>query len=313
MDRIRIGTRGSALALWQANHVKARLEAAEARLAVELVVIKTKGDKILDAPLAKIGGKGLFVKEIEEALLRGDVDLAVHSMKDVPAEMTPGLVLAAISAREDPHDAIVSPHGGLAALPPGAHVGTSSLRRVCQLRARRPDLRITPLRGNVDTRLRRLDAGEFDAIVLAAAGLQRLGHGARIAERLPFDVCLPAIGQGALGLQARADDAATIRRARAAMHDETAWACVMAERTVMACLEGGCQTPMAAHAVEVDGLLAVAALVGTPDGKETIRVTARGPVGDPERVGRAAAEELLARGAAPILERCRTGDLVGGP
>ena len=314
---MKIGTRGSALALWQAHHVKARLEAAEPGLGVELVLIKTKGDKILDVPLAKVGGKGLFVKEIEEALARGEIDLAVHSMKDVPAELHPGLCLAGVSSREDPADALVSRAGGLDALPRGARVGTSSLRRICQLRARRPDLTIGALRGNVDTRLRKLDAGEYDAIVLAAAGLIRLGHGDRISERLGFAVSLPATGQGALGLESREDDAVTRGRVERALHDPGAAACVGAERAFLRRIGGGCQTPLAAHArLEGDrpggATLELEALVGEPDGSHLLRERRGGPAGEGEALGVATAEALLARGADEILARCEAEGIEGG-
>jgi hydroxymethylbilane synthase len=250
----------------------------------------------------------------------------------VPAELEPGLLLAAVSAREDARDVIVSRHaGGLAGLPPGAHVGTSSLRRVCQLRARRADLRLSPLRGNVDTRLRKLDAGEYDAIVLAAAGLVRLGHGGRISERLPLEVSLPAIGQGALGLETRADDAAVIDLARRALHDEATAACVAAERAFLARLDGGCQTPIAAHArlSPIDrpegpaaggprdrgpggDLLAIEGLVGDVDGATILRDRLSGPAADAAELGRRLADALLSRGAAAILERCRANGPVGG-
>jgi hydroxymethylbilane synthase len=302
MSELVIATRGSALALWQANHVKAALEADDADLKVTLVVIKTKGDKILDVPLAQVGGKGLFVKEIEEALLDGRAQLAVHSMKDVPAELEPGLVLAAVSKREDPHDVLVTrTGGGLASLPQGAHVGTSSLRRICQLKAKRPDLRITALRGNVDTRLRKLDEGEYDAIVLAAAGLRRLGHGNRISESLPLEVSLPAIGQGALGLETRADDQATITRIRRVLHDEGAAACVNAERSFLRRLHGGCQTPLAGHAVLQGGKLHMEGLVGSLDGSTILRESLDGAPGDAVTLGVELAEKLLARGADKIL------------
>ena len=292
-----IGTRGSALALWQANHVKARLAAVG--VDAELLVIKTKGDKILDVPLAQVGGKGLFVKEIEEALADRRIDLAVHSMKDVPAELHPGLVLAAVSAREDPHDVLVGRR--LDDLPPGARVGTSSVRRVCQLRALRPDLTIVPLRGNVDTRLRKLDDGQVDAIVLAAAGLRRLGHADRIAETLDPARCLPAIGQGLLALETRADDTATIDAARRALHDPDAAAAADAERAFLVRLGGGCQTPMACHARPAGDRIAVAGLVGDVSGGEILRDRIDGARADAAALGRALAETLLARGADRLL------------
>jgi hydroxymethylbilane synthase len=304
MRPLTIGTRGSALALWQAHHVKARLEATEPGREVRLLVIKTKGDKILDAPLAKIGGKGLFVKEIEDALLDGRADLAVHSLKDVPAELAPGLVLAAISAREDPRDALVSREGGdLASLPAGAVVGTSSLRRACLLRAQRPDLEVKMLRGNVDTRLRKLDAGEMDAVLLAAAGLVRLGRADRISERLDTGRFLPAIGQGVLALETRSGDDETIALVRRALGDEDTSACVAAERAFLHRLGGGCQTPLACHATLEGDALAVDGLVGEPDGSLIVRAQARGRREEGADVGRRLAEDLLARGAAAILER----------
>jgi hydroxymethylbilane synthase len=317
---IRIGTRGSALALWQANHVKARLEQTRPGLRVELVIIKTQGDKILDVPLAKVGGKGLFVKEIEEALTRRDVDLAVHSMKDVPAELAAGLTLAAVSSREDPRDALCvrrdAPRahgiGPLAHLSPGAHVGTSSVRRVCQLHAQRPDLKISPLRGNVDTRLRKLAAGDYDAIVLAAAGLIRLGHADAITEYLPEELSLPAIGQGVLGLETRADDAATIDLVRRALHDPATAACIAAERAFLTRLEGGCQTPMACHATLSDDTLSIHGLVGDLSGREILREHMTAPATDAATAGIALADRLLSRGAAAILARCRTESPVGG-
>ena len=309
-----VATRGSALALWQANHVKALLEADDPELRVTLLVLKTKGDKILDVPLAQVGGKGLFVKEIEEALLRKDAQLAVHSMKDVPAELEAGLVLAAISAREDAHDVLVSKGDlKLAELPQGAHVGTSSLRRVCQLRARRPDLRISALRGNVDTRLRKLDEGEYDAIVLAAAGLIRLGHGARISERLPFDESLPAIGQGALGLETRGDDPDTMARVRRVLHDETTAACVIAERAFLARLHGGCQTPIAAHGTLVQGVLQMQGLVGATDGSQILRASTAGPPSSAASLGKALADQMLAQGAASLLAAQGYGPDPGEP
>jgi hydroxymethylbilane synthase len=302
MSTLVVATRGSALALWQANHVKARLEADDPSLRVSLEVIKTKGDKILDVPLAQVGGKGLFVKEIEEALLDGRARLAVHSMKDVPAELAPGLVLAGTSLREDAHDVLVSRGNlGLAALAHGAHVGTSSVRRVCQLLARRPDLKIGALRGNVDTRLRKLDAGEYDAIVLAAAGLIRLGHGHRISERLGFDVSLPAIGQGALGLETRADDQDAQARVRRVLHDADTAACVAAERAFMARLGGSCQTPLAAHGKVRDGRLRIEGLAGALDGSKIFRDVLEGAPADAAVIGRDLAERLLAQGAGAVL------------
>ncbi len=300
---MRIATRGSKLALWQAEHVRAFIEARFSE-AVELVVIKTSGDRIQDRPLAEVGGKGLFVKEIEEALIEGRADLAVHSMKDVPPALAPGLMLGAIGAREDPRDALLVRPGldaaSLEALPSGAHVGTSSLRRSCQLRAVRPDLVIDPLRGNVDTRLRKLEEGQHDAIVLAAAGLVRLGLGGRIRALIPESVSLPAVGQGALGLEHRVGDARAAEVARA-FTDEATSACVRAERAFSAELEGSCRTPIAARAHVVAGALRLLGLVGSIDGAEILRVEHAGPASAPEAVGIAAAADLLARGARRLL------------
>ncbi|HTM22599.1 MAG TPA: hydroxymethylbilane synthase [Kofleriaceae bacterium] len=300
--KTRIATRGSALALWQANHVRDALRAREPGLEVDLVVIKTQGDKILDVPLAAVGGKGLFVKEIEQALVDGAADIAVHSMKDVPADLAPGLTMAAMSAREDPRDALVSAGGRrFAELPVGARVGTSSLRRQCQLLAARSDLRILTLRGNVPTRLRKLDDGDYDAVVLAAAGLVRLGHADRITEHLDPALSLPAVGQGVLGLETRADDAASIARVRAALHDADGADQVIAERAFLARLGGGCQTPLAAHATLAGPDLWIQGLVGTPDGTRILRAQRSGPRAQAADLGRQVADELLAQGAAAIL------------
>ncbi|HKE18366.1 MAG TPA: hydroxymethylbilane synthase [Kofleriaceae bacterium] len=302
-DPLIIATRGSALALWQAEHVEARLIAAQPGLEVSLLVLKTTGDKILDRPLAEVGGKGLFVKEIEQALLDDAAHVAVHSMKDVPADLADGLRMAAISAREDPRDALVSRGGqGLAELAPGARVGTSSLRRACQLRARRPDLSLVPLRGNVPTRLAAVERGDLDAAVLAAAGLRRLGHEARITELLEPSVSVPAAGQGALGIETRDDDAVTTELARRALHSEADAACVAAERGFTGRLGGGCQTPLAAHARQVGGgELHLVALIGRPDGTEILQGERRGPSSRGAEMGADLAEELLGRGGARIL------------
>jgi hydroxymethylbilane synthase len=300
--QITIATRGSKLALWQAHHVRDRLIEAEPGLAVELEVIKTKGDKILDVPLAKVGGKGLFVKEIEQALIDGKADIAVHSMKDVPAELAPGLSMSAISTREDPRDALCARDGSkLADLPRGATVGTSSLRRMAQLKAQRPDLVIANLRGNVPTRLSKLGEGQFDAIVLAAAGLKRLGHADQISELLEPTICIPAVGQGTLGIETRADDRATADLARRAMHDEHDSRRTIAERSFLLALEGGCQTPMGAFATYKGDDLELRAFVGRPDGSEMLITTRSGPAADAEALGAAAAAELLERGAGAIL------------
>jgi hydroxymethylbilane synthase len=314
VTRIVIGTRGSALALWQANHISDRLKEFEPGLVVELRVIKTQGDKILDVALNKVGGKGLFVKEIEEALVRREVDLAVHSIKDVPAQLPEGLVIGAIPKREDPRDVLISKTGlTLDALPQSATVGTSSLRRMSQLRARRPDLRIEMLRGNVDTRLRKLDEGQFDAIILAAAGLTRLGHAARITEYLAPEISLPAIGQGALGLEIRAGDDLVTPRIERLDHEATSRA-VAAERGFLAKLGAGCQTPVAAHAEFDNGTIVLEGMIGRPDGTEILRDRIGGAAWDAEGLGRTLAERLLARGGDKILAECEAAGmpLVGG-
>lgn len=306
-DRLVIATRGSALALWQAEHVRARLEAAQPGLSVELLTLSTAGDRILDVALAAIGGKALFVKEIEQALLDGRAHIAVHSMKDLPAELAPGLALAAVSTREDPRDALLSPHGALAALPRGAVLGTSSLRRQCQLLAARPDLQIKLLRGNVPTRVGKLDAGDYDAIVLAAAGLTRLGLAARITEHLPIDVCLPAVAQGVLAIETRADDAATMALVRAALHDTAEADRIEAERSFLAAMGGSCQTPLAAHAIADGEGLYLRALCGTPDGTRVLRAEVRGARAEAAALGQRAADALLADGAAAIVAACQAG------
>jgi hydroxymethylbilane synthase len=311
---IRIATRGSALALWQANWVRDRLMADDPALAVELLVLKTRGDKILDRALSEVGGKGLFVKEIEEALLDGRAEVAVHSMKDLPAEIPDGLMLGAVPVREDARDALlVAPaisSRDVASLPAGARVGTSSLRRVCQLKARRPDLEIVPLRGNVDTRVRKVDAGELDAIVLACAGLNRLGHGARITAALSTAESLPAIGQGALAIECRVDDPETLARLRE-LDDRTTAHAVTAERAFLKRLQGDCKTPLAAYATVDGARLRIEGLVGAPDGSKLVRHALEASTGDAESVGVALAEELLRQGADKLLAFTTT-DLVGG-
>ncbi|MEK6716267.1 MAG: hydroxymethylbilane synthase [candidate division NC10 bacterium] len=311
-----IGTRGSQLALWQANHVAERLRAAFAGLSVRLETIKTTGDRILDVPLAAIGGKSLFVKEIEEALLEGRVDLAVHSMKDVPVDLPPGLIIAAVTEREDPSDVLISRTGGrLKDLPSGARVGTSSLRRQAQLLHCRPDLAVVGLRGNLDTRIRKLDSEGLDAIVVAAAGVKRLGWMDRISEFLSPDVCLPAIGQGALGIEMRAfvpssgrgepraeSREPSIPRIVGVLDHPDTHAAVLAERAFLRRLGGGCQVPFAAHAEIAEGHLLLRGLVATPDGQRLVRGERGGPTDECEAVGMALAEDLLARGAAEILQ-----------
>ncbi len=298
---IRIATRKSPLAMWQAEHVADALRRAHPDLEVKILGMSTQGDKILDTPLAKIGGKGLFVKELEERMLSGDADIAVHSMKDVPVELPAGLHLTVILEREDPRDAFVSNHhASLTVLPQGARVGTSSLRRQCQLADRRPDLEIIPLRGNVNTRLRKLDEGEYDAIILAAAGLLRLGFAERIRSFISTEDSLPAIGQGAIGIECRTDDARVNDLLQPLHHAPTA-AQVLAERAMNHRLEGGCQVPIGGHATLDEDELHLRGLVGTVDGSEIIRAEISGPQSDAERLGSALGEELLQHGAAEIL------------
>lgn len=302
MNLVRIATRKSALALWQANFVKAELEAAHPGLQVELVPMSTQGDKILDTPLAKIGGKGLFVKELETAMLEGRADIAVHSMKDVPVDFPEGLMLHTICRREDPRDAFVSNHyQQLADLPQGAVVGTSSLRRQCQIKAMRPDLQIKDLRGNVNTRLAKLDAGEFDAIILASAGLLRLGFAGRIASFLDVGTSLPANGQGAVGIECRSDDVVVQQLLAPLEHKETR-ICVLAERAMNRKLQGGCQVPIGAFAVLNQNELWLRGLVGQLDGSEILRSEIKGEATQAEQLGTQLAEQLLALGADRILD-----------
>ncbi len=299
---IRIATRKSPLAIWQAEHVAAELKKAHPGLTVELLGMSTKGDRILDAPLAKIGGKGLFVKELEQGMLEGSADIAVHSMKDVPVELPAGLHLPIIMQREDPRDAFVSNHyATLEELPQGACIGTSSLRRQSQLSERRPDLVIKPLRGNVNTRLAKLDAGEFDAIILASAGLIRLGFAERIASFISAEQSLPAIGQGAVGIECRIDDERINRLLKPLHHEETA-ICVGAERAMNHRLNGGCQVPIAGYAELQDGKIQMRGLVGEPDGSHILRAEARGDAAQTEQLGIQVADELLSRGADRILK-----------
>ena len=302
VQTLRIATRKSPLAMWQAEHIQARLEQLHPGLTVELVTFTTKGDKILDTPLAKIGGKGLFVKELEVAMLNGDADIAVHSMKDVPMEFPEGLELGVICERENPLDAFVSNrYKNVDELPEGAVVGTSSLRRQCQLQQQRPDLVIKSLRGNVQTRLGKLDNNEFDAIILAAAGLLRMEMNDRIASFIPAESSLPAGGQGALGIEWRCGDNDIHELLKPLHHEETA-ACVLAERAMNRRLQGGCQVPIAAYAVQQDNQLNLRGLVGSVDGKQMLTTTQQGETGDAESIGIAAAEALLEQGAGAILE-----------
>jgi hydroxymethylbilane synthase len=300
-SKLRIATRKSPLALWQANHVRDALMARNPGLDVELFTMSTQGDKILDTPLAKVGGKGLFVKELELGILEGRADLAVHSMKDVPVEFPQGLGLAAILEREDPRDALISNTiSSIEALPQGARVGTSSLRRQCQLRARRADLEVLDLRGNVNTRLAKLDNGDYDAILLAAAGVKRMGWEDRITELLPPEQFLPAIGQGAIGIEIRvADD--RVNRMVEALNDEQAATRIRAERALNARLQGGCQVPIAGYSEISHGVMVLRALVGRPDGTELVQGVISGKPEDAEELGQVLADDLLSRGAKQIL------------
>lgn len=299
--KVVIGTRGSKLALWQAEWIKSEILKLNPDLKIELNKIKTTGDKILDVPLAKVGGKGLFVKEIEEALLRGDADLAVHSMKDVPTDFPKGLHLAVITKREDPRDAFISKIKSFKDLQQGATVGTSSLRRSCQLLSIRPDIKIEQLRGNLDTRLRKLDEGKFDAIILAAAGVKRLGWSARITQLIEPEVSLPAIGQGAVGIECRIDDEFINKLITPLNHDETS-VCVRAERACLKKLEGGCQVPIAAYAKIINAKIVMDGLVGSITGDRIIRTHVEGSPKDAESLGLKLAEDLLSKGAKKILD-----------
>ena len=302
MTKIRIATRKSPLALWQAYHVRDNLSSLHPHLHIELVEMTTQGDKILDAPLAKIGGKGLFVKELETGLLEGDADIAVHSMKDVPVEFPDGLQLSVIMKREEPFDAFVSNHyAHLADLPQGAIVGTSSLRRQCQLLALRPDLQIRSLRGNLGTRLNKLDQGEFDAIILATAGLVRLGLSERIKERLSPEQILPAIGQGAIGIECREADQ-RIQTLIAPLNDQETYQRILAERAINQRLGGGCQVPIAGFAQIEGQQLILRGLVGDLEGKQILRSHLSGPPQEAQSLGDKLAQELLAKGAKKLLQ-----------
>lgn len=300
-NRLIIATRKSPLAMWQAEHVKNQLESAHPGLSVELLGMSTQGDRILDTPLAKIGGKGLFVKELELGMLEGRADIAVHSMKDVPVAFPDGLHLPVIMQREDPRDAFVSAeYDDLDELPEGARVGTSSLRRQCQLAAQRPDLKILPLRGNVNTRLKKLDDGEFDAIILASAGLKRLGFAERIKTCLEPARSLPAIGQGAIGIECRVDDE-RVNALLKPLHDADTADCVMAERAMNQRLEGGCQVPIGGHATLQGDQLTLDGLVGAEDGSRIVRISRSAARGDAANLGVKVAEALLQQGADEIL------------
>ncbi|HXE57526.1 MAG TPA: hydroxymethylbilane synthase [Gemmatimonadales bacterium] len=299
--RLVVGTRGSALALAQTDLVRRALLARFPGLEIETRRITTKGDVLLDRPLGDVGDKGLFVAEIEEALRRGEIDLAVHSAKDLPSDLPADLCLAAFPERADPRDVLVSRLGGLADLPPGARVGTGSPRRACQVRAARPDLAIVPIRGNVDTRLRKLDAGDYDALVLAAAGLVRLGWANRVTEWLPLEVALPSVGQGALAVETRAEDT-RVRELVGALDDPVTARTVRAERAFLSRMGAGCQAAVAAHAVAAGAELVVTGMIGHPDGR---MVTGRATGFDPVELGTALADRLLVGGGRALLEECR--------
>jgi hydroxymethylbilane synthase len=307
---ITIGTRGSQLALWQARWAKANLEKFHPGLEAEIRVITTRGDRVLDVSLPKLGeqGKGLFTKELEDEMLAHDIDVAVHSLKDLPTEITPGLTIGAIGEREDVRDALVARSGisGFNGLPIGARIGTSSLRRQSQLHYARSDLALFPIRGNVDTRLRKLDSGDFDAVVLASAGLRRLGRADRITEYLSEDLMLPAVGQGALAIQIRADDQLLADLVMPLDHRQSRLAC-SAERAFLRGLGGGCLVPIAALATVEDDTLTLRGLVASPDGSEVIRGLETGPAGEPDVVGDRLACDLLGRGADRLLAQDQAG------
>jgi len=310
--RLTIGTRGSKLALWQSEYIRARIEGLTG-LQVDVKIIKTSGDKILDVPLAKVGGKGLFTKEIEVELEAGTVDLAVHSMKDVPTELPPGLVIAAMPERVDPRDAIVSGAGyTLDTMPRGARVGTSSLRRVAQVRALRSDVEIVDVRGNLDTRMRKAEAGEVDVVILAAAGITRMGWAERITHYVPSEQMVSAVGQGAIGIEIREDDD-FMQGVCAQIADPETMTCVTAERVVMRTLEGGCQVPIGAYARIVDGRLVMDGIVGAVDGSKILRASAEGDADDPAGLGQVLVEALLEMGAAAILADVRSASVAPEP
>lgn len=306
---IRIATRGSALALWQANWVAAQLRAHDPQVVPELVIVRTTGDARQDQPLREMAGRGVFVREVEEAVLRGDADIAVHSAKDLPSEDPDGLVIAAFCERGDPRDALVSPrYGSLDALPEGARVGTSSARRIALLRQRRPDLTFVPVRGNVDTRLRKVEAGEVDALVLAAAGLARLERDATITEHLDPEICLPQVGQACVAVQCRTDDRETALRANAACDHFVTRREVACERRFLALLGGGCSAPVAAYAISSDRFMYLFALVAREDGTQVLRTRASAHPGSGEQIARAAYDDLMAQGAASLLAEREMGE-----
>jgi hydroxymethylbilane synthase len=302
-NTLRIATRQSRLALWQAEHVAQRLRETHRELNVVMVPMTTQGDRIVDRSLAEVGGKGLFIKELELAIEQDRADIAVHSMKDVPSELPPGMKLAAMLPRADARDAFVSGrHPSFFALPHGARIGTSSPRRQCQLKHARPDLQIATLRGNVETRLRKLDAGEYDAIVLATAGLVRLDLAHRITQHLDYDLSLPAVGQGVIGIECREQDARSIERVRA-LNDADAWRCCEAERAFARQLHGNCFSPIAAYAESQADQLHLRGAVGSPDGLKLYRSSTNGPIANAQALGIQLAERLLNEGAREVLEK----------
>lgn len=301
-NSIIVGTRSSKLALWQAKYVAGRIKEKYPEKNVELLHITTKGDKILDVPLAKIGGKGLFTKEIEAAMLERKIDIAVHSLKDMPTQLPDGLALAAVTKRADASDAFVSvKYDSFEQLPQGAKLGTSSLRRKAQLLHARPDLKIINLRGNVNTRLKKLDAGDYDAIILASAGLKRLGFGNRIKQTLPKNICLPAVGQGILAIEARTDDKEMHKLLRF-LHDEESWQTSLAERAFLNRVEGGCQVPVGVHAVIDEDMIIIEAVIASLDGKRLLYDKETGTIDDAALLGVKAAEKLLAAGGLAIMQ-----------
>jgi hydroxymethylbilane synthase len=312
-DKIIIGTRGSMLALWQAEFVQRELMIRNPGVEITLKKIKTTGDMILDVPLAQVGGKGLFVKEIEDAMLKGEIDLAVHSMKDVPTELPAPLHLAVMAKREDPRDAFLSrDYASFEKLPKGASIGTSSLRRQCQLMAVRPDIKVEQLRGNLDTRIRKCEEGLFDAVILAAAGIRRMGWAEKIKEYIGAEICLPAIGQGAIGIECRKDDE-FINKALSSLQDQDTWDAVTAERAFLGKLEGGCQVPIAAYAVVKDGgeKLWLRGLVGSVSGDRIIKDELEAPVKEGSKAGIELAHRLLSKGADKILAEVYGRELKG--
>lgn len=307
-----IGTRGSKLALWQANHIAEAIRNQHPSVEVDVVKVVTTGDRILDVPLAKIGGKGLFTKELENAMLQDEIDLAVHSLKDMPTELPEGLTLAAVTRRMDPGDALISPRfSGLDALPPGAKVGTSSLRRRAQLLNYRPDLLISDLRGNLDTRLNKVKTQELDAIILAVSGLKRLGWEREISQILPYSICLPAVGQGALAIEAR-EDHAEILELLSFLNDQETRAAVFAERAFLRVIEGGCQVPVGVYGEISDSNLMLSALISSLDGQTVIKDQICGDAANGEALGRVLAERMLAAGGREILASIEDFTLTGG-